>query len=745
MMSVSRDLVPLDILEHSLVIPSAYFHYNMTAPLPSPEASPTAPPDPHHQPQPDPPSQAIASVPPPPPAPAQQPLLQDPLPADDRAQLQSPHQSHPSPPDPPTSHRCLWQDCTVSYADPEGLYNHLCNDHIGRKSTNNLCLTCKWKDCGTTCAKRDHITSHLRVHTPLKPHSCEICKKAFKRPQDLKKHEKIHTEEHHQQHKHSKAITVVDPAYVQRVRGSSAPSDKNVGKATGSGIKFTGNRKPEVGSFGLLPTPSPELGHPSVHGHAHHQSHDMFMAGPGQAMPPWEALRGEGPSVHAGSKRSHDYAAVDDFFSDMKKRRVNPSYDGRMAERLETLAFSQQHGANSVSYPSNGSFNPRQVSLDIRTPEELAAVNEFLIALGRDVSGSVRHHSSSHSNSSHNNGLNENYFDASNLSQLGLAGMPGVPSTGGSNYHDGHYSTGPNSFPGHGYPPSRSNHAQISGQYMYSVNDQMNGYSPPAEYHSRRHPPNNNNNNKYAPGFNQNYHHPTPPLESSSPHSTVSTPVTTTPPQIPISIADGFDYMRPRGAAPVAHLAAPEYGSKVMRPIVPLKSAPGTVIEQDANPSHPGPVEPRLPLSSHRGTPANLSQIGKPGSLYPLLTSGDAQFRLPPLNYRATSPSSSPGGDSTPRSTHSPSPRLRSSVLPSLRTLASPPPSARSPDSEELSREVGRIELEHRNGSEIAPSEDRRRHAEMILNLLVSINTDFKKRHPGFATDSSRDVHMAAA
>jgi len=30
------------------------------------------------------------------------------------------------------------------------------------KSTNNLCLTCNGKDCGTVCAKRDHITSHLR-------------------------------------------------------------------------------------------------------------------------------------------------------------------------------------------------------------------------------------------------------------------------------------------------------------------------------------------------------------------------------------------------------------------------------------------------------------------------------------------------------------------------------------------------------------------------------------------------------
>lgn len=80
----------------------------------------------------------------------------------------------PPPPDSPDAqHRCHWQDCVRAFADPETLYNHLCNDHIGRKSTNNLCLTCHWKDCGTTCAKRDHITSHLRgaLSHPVPPHN----------------------------------------------------------------------------------------------------------------------------------------------------------------------------------------------------------------------------------------------------------------------------------------------------------------------------------------------------------------------------------------------------------------------------------------------------------------------------------------------------------------------------------------------------------------------------------------------
>jgi hypothetical protein len=59
-------------------------------------------------------------------------------------------------------HICKWDECSKLFGDAESLYAHLCADHVGRKSTGNLCLTCKWKDCSTSCAKRDHITSHLR-------------------------------------------------------------------------------------------------------------------------------------------------------------------------------------------------------------------------------------------------------------------------------------------------------------------------------------------------------------------------------------------------------------------------------------------------------------------------------------------------------------------------------------------------------------------------------------------------------
>lgn len=69
---------------------------------------------------------------------------------------------------------CHWKQCSNQYIDPEQLYNHLTNDHVGRKSMGNLCLTCCWENCDVTVVKRDHITSHLRVHVPLKPHHCHV-------------------------------------------------------------------------------------------------------------------------------------------------------------------------------------------------------------------------------------------------------------------------------------------------------------------------------------------------------------------------------------------------------------------------------------------------------------------------------------------------------------------------------------------------------------------------------------------
>ena len=57
------------------------------------------------------------------------------------------------------------------------------------------------------------------------------------------------------------------------------------------------------------------------------ESHDVY-----RTQPAWEALRPDGTPVvttAAGSKRSYADYGMEDFFTDVKKRRVNPAYDSR--------------------------------------------------------------------------------------------------------------------------------------------------------------------------------------------------------------------------------------------------------------------------------------------------------------------------------------------------------------------------------------------------------------------------------
>jgi hypothetical protein len=91
------------------------------------------------------------------------------------------------------------------------------------------------------------------------------------------------------------------------------------------------------GSYGVLPTPSPELDQASI-------AQDLFG---NHSHPTWDTLR-PAPSVSAGTKRSHDYA-VEEFFTDMKKRRLTPSYDPRklflvVATHVRVLILPGRYG-----------------------------------------------------------------------------------------------------------------------------------------------------------------------------------------------------------------------------------------------------------------------------------------------------------------------------------------------------------------------------------------------------------------
>ncbi|KIJ21954.1 hypothetical protein PAXINDRAFT_152251 [Paxillus involutus ATCC 200175] len=690
---------------------------------------------------------------------------------DPPSQHNSPNAAVQSSP-PPNPHHdsfvCQWADCSSPFNDPELLYNHLCNDHIGRKSTNNLCLTCKWKDCGTSCAKRDHITSHLRVHTPLKPHVCEICKKSFKRPQDLKKHEKIHTEEHHAQHKHSKAITVNDPVYVSRVRGDAPPQKGSLNKplSTKPSSASQFNSLPPkvpfararpyadsaVDGYDALPTPSPELEH-TTHPSRHlpGSAYDLFLQNS------WEATKSSSQTTSAPprNKRSYDYG-VDELFSDMKKRKVNPSYDTHMAERLNNIVY-----AHDISQYD---FNPRSVSFDVRTPEELAAVNEFLITLGRDVTA-PGHRSAQDQVPSSDRFSPSSYFEAENLNQLGLAGMPGLPGSGQSFTHDAGYSHSTHQYPSSAYPSppalGRSSNAVQQSHYAStypSLNTSTSGnYSTEqfAPSHSRRVSAprthefalNHSSSSTYTQPVYQptssphGHFHPTPPLDPTSPHSSSSTPSNATPPHH-TSVTDPFvqfDYVRvPRGAAPPVQLAAPDYLAKSMHTVMnPLKSAPGSV---------PDSVESKL---SSRGSLADLSSLtssvipssplASSSKLYPLLLPEDSDLKLPSLKpdagpfklpsisemCRSPSPVSTPRSPTTSRGTTPSS--TTSSPVPSHTVLSSLGSITESSESDELARKVGKIEIAHL-AKEIS-TEERRRHAELIRNLLVRINEDYRARN----------------
>ncbi|KAI1115992.1 hypothetical protein F5Y14DRAFT_408869 [Nemania sp. NC0429] len=376
---------------------------------------------------------------------------------------------------------CKWSSCNDKFTSAETLYEHICEKHVGRKSTNNLNLQCQWAQCRITTVKRDHITSHIRVHVPLKPHKCDFCGKSFKRPQDLKKHVKTHADD---------SVLVRSPEQHGGMNGTYRAS----GKAPSSYYDHNGQMRTNSAAFGQPPHPA---GHTSSYYQHHHAPPPSFGGAPMYYQP----MNGRGDHMGYQAAAGYDtrkrsYEAMHEFFTDTKRRQLDPTSYHQVSQRLVPLHGALPIHAHSlgaeylpapavVSVDGHGAHAPYQHYAlppmpELRTKNDLVRMDQMLEQMQSTIYESsnspyipinMRHsHSPPHSTAQSQSAMGAHAYSAAHVaspltavSSTHSTGTPVAtpPSSSVSSYTSGHSPSASSA----GFSPSSRHSSTASALY----------------------------------------------------------------------------------------------------------------------------------------------------------------------------------------------------------------------------------------------------------------------------------------